>query len=230
MRKHAIAALLLLTAAAIPTFAQRRGPPVHRSISSFGSAREAQFPRTLYLGNPLWYDDYATRDTATSVIVVQARTAPVSSPRPVFDDPKPAAPLLIEWQGDRYVRRTSGSSSQTSPAPLDYAAPTRINSPVHQAHSLVPANSAATTHDDHLTRPAPAPATFIFGDGHREQSSDYTIVQGTIYARGDYWTSGSWSKKIPIAQLDVPATLRANAENGVPFRLPSAPNEIITRP
>jgi hypothetical protein len=70
----------------------------------------------------------------------------------------------------------------------------------------------------------------IFRDGHHEESSDYSIISGVIYARGDYWTSGSWSKQIPLSQLDLPATLKANQERGVTFRLPGAPNEVVTRP
>jgi hypothetical protein len=223
MRKPAIAALLMLTAAASPSFAQRMGISMHRSISSIGPAHEPHSPRAVYLGAPLWYDDYQTRDTTVpSIIVVQAPAQPGASSHPVFEEPKSAAPLLIEWQGDRYVRRTAGSSNQTNP--LDYVSPTKATPAAREQRFAALVTSASLAHDE------PGPATFIFRDGHREQSSDYTIVSGMIYARGDFWTSGSWSKKIPIAQLDVPATLRANAENGVPFRLPGAPNEIITRP
>jgi hypothetical protein len=225
MRKPAIAATLILAAAAIPSFAQRMGAPMHRSIVSVAPAHEARFPRTFYLGTPLWYDDYQTRDSAApSVIVVQAPAQAAANSQPVFDEPKSAAPLLIEWQGDRYVRRTSGSSTEAKPAPLDYVAPEKANSTARALRSPSSMSSENLAHDE------PAPATFVFRDGHHEQSSDYTIASGMIYTRGDYWTSGAWSKKIPIAQLDIPATLRANAENRVPFRLPSAPNEVITRP
>jgi len=226
MMSFSIAALLILNAAAIPSFAQRMGGAMRRSISSFGSAHEARFPRSLYLGTPLWFDDYPPNDKAVpSVIVLQAPEQPAPAARPVFEETKSAAPLLIEWQGDRYVRRSSGSSNQKNPAPLDYAAPTPTkSSSARVAQPGTPVNAAASAN------PEPAPATFVFRDGHREQSSDYTIVSGVIYTRGDYWTSGSWTKKIPMAQLDVPATLRANADSGVPFRLPAAPNEIITRP
>ena len=225
MRKHAIAALLILNVTAAASFGQRMDGAMRRSISSFGPAHEARFPRSLFLGTPLWFDDYPPNDNAApSVIVMQAPAQPATSARPVFEETKPAAPLIIEWQGDRYVRHSGAASSEANQAPLDYVAPAKLNSSVHAAQSVKPVKS---------TPPAPAelsPATFVFRDGHREQSSDYTIISGIIYTRGDYWTSGSWTRKIPIAQLDVPATLRANADSGVPFRLPAAPNEIITRP
>jgi hypothetical protein len=51
-----------------------------------------------------------------------------------------------------------------------------------------------------------------------------------MYSSADYWSSGSWNKKIQLADLDVPGTLRLNQERGVKFVLPSAANEVITRP
>ena len=74
------------------------------------------------------------------------------------------------------------------------------------------------------------PAVLVFRDGRTEEVSDYTIMSGTIYSKADYWTSGSWTKKIQIADLDVPATLKMNQERGVKFVLPARPNEIVMRP
>ena len=74
------------------------------------------------------------------------------------------------------------------------------------------------------------PAVLIFHDGHREEVRDYTIADGTLYARGDYYTDGYWNKKIDLASLNVPQTLQANADRNVKFVLPSSPNEVITRP
>jgi len=45
----------------------------------------------------------------------------------------------------------------------------------------------------------------------------------------DYWTSGSWTKKIQIVDLDLPATLKLNHERGVKFALPVAPYEVVMR-
>ena len=55
-------------------------------------------------------------------------------------------------------------------------------------------------------------------------------MSGTIYSKADYWTTGSWTRKIQIADLDVPATLKLNQERGVKFALPASPNEIVVRP
>ena len=213
--------VMSLVVMAMPSAAQRMGGSVRSSgFSGLRTGPHARFPQAIYLGSPFWGDDYPRDGVTPSVIVIQQPAAP-ASPAKSVEDPKPVEPLLIEWQGDHYVRRSGGSSSLTV-AETPEQSTSRKASAIQPAHFSAPATPLARTES--------APATFVFRDGHQEQSSDYTIASGMIYARGDYWTSGSWTKKIPIAQLDIPATLRANADKGVPFRLPGAPNEVITRP
>jgi hypothetical protein len=154
------------------------------------------------------------------VIVVQPSAAPTPSIAPV-EEPKLPNPVMIEWQGDRYVRRTESSAATQKSQPDDIAEARTSSTDKPSAKP----QSASLSHAAQLP-----PATFVFRDGHREQSNDYSIIAGVIYARGDFWTDGYWSRQIPVSQLDVPATLRANEERGVTFRLPSAPNEVITRP
>jgi len=151
----------------------------------------------------------------------QPAPAPSTDPK---EEPKPASPLMIEWQGDRYVRRTETSGTSTRNNQPDYIAEAKPH--LSEKHPNAFAAQPATTSPS----PELSPATFVFHDGHREQSSDYSIISGVIYARGDYWTNGYWAKQIPVSQLDLPATFKANQERGVPFRLPAASNEVITRP
>ena len=75
-----------------------------------------------------------------------------------------------------------------------------------------------------------APAMLIFRDGRREEVSSYSIFGGAIYVNSDYWSSGAWTRKIQIADLDLPTTLKVNQERGVRFILPAAANEVVTRP
>jgi len=224
MQKRCAAVLVSLIAMAMPSSAQRMGRMVRSSVSSgFRPGPQARSPQAVWLGSPFWGDDYYARDGAAPSVIVIQQPAPQVSSAKAIDEPKPAEPLLIEWDGDHYVRRTGGSSSLVSGGTQD-PPKSKKNFAAQTTHLSEPAAPAP------LARVEPAPATFVFRDGHREESGDYTIASGMIYARGDYWTSGYWTKKIPIAQLDVPATLRANADRGVPFRLPGAANEVITRP
>jgi hypothetical protein len=214
--KTLLAATLLVT----PLLAQMGG---HSGLTmrhpSFG--RRSPDRPGFYLGAPFWYDDYPSQPAQPPVFVIQTQPETSRKAASGFEEPKPVAPLMIEWQGDRYVRRTADANTTSSARQPDYAAePSAPSSPARSRGAAAP-----------IAPPAePPPATFVFRDGHREQSSDYSIIAGVIYSRGNYWTSGSWSHKILIADLDVPATLEANREHGVPFRLPGAPNEVITRP
>ena len=70
----------------------------------------------------------------------------------------------------------------------------------------------------------------MFRDGHREEVSDYTIADGNLYTHDDYYTNGSWNRKIELSSLNLLETVRSNQSRNVRFRLPSSPNEVIVRP
>ena len=78
--------------------------------------------------------------------------------------------------------------------------------------------------------PELVPAILIFRDGHREEVSEYTIADGSLYTRADYYTNGSWNRKIELSSLNLSETVRSNQSRGVRFQLPSFPNEVIVRP
>lgn len=165
--------------------------------------------------------DYASGENFAQpqVIVVQA-SAPVAPPAP----PTPRESLLIEWQGDHFVRSTTSEKTSTSAqiAP-DYA---------EKSASSLLTTGRSVPGQKNVAQPARElpPAALVFHDGRKEEVSEYTIMSGTIYSKADYWTTGSWTRKIQIADLDVPATLKLNQERGVKFVLPASANEVVTRP
>jgi hypothetical protein len=76
--------------------------------------------------------------------------------------------------------------------------------------------------------PAPQPArspdsqTFpatvlIFRDQHQQEVQNYAIVGQTLWNFAPQHT-----QKIPLSELDLPATAKANDERGVDFRVPAA--------
>ena len=74
------------------------------------------------------------------------------------------------------------------------------------------------------------PAVLIFRDGHREEASEYTIADGVLYTRADYYTTGSWTRKIELSSLNLSETAKSNESRGIKFQIPSSPNEVIVRP
>jgi hypothetical protein len=133
---------------------------------------------------------------------------------------RPPHPLLLERQGDQWVQVTGYSQS---PAPAQTTPPKTVEA-THLRAVMPSRNEAAEP-----PRKLP-PAVLVFRDGHEEELKSYTIIGKTLYTSADYWTSGSWTRKIEIANLDVPATLKLNQERGSNFSLPSGPQEVVIRP
>jgi hypothetical protein len=143
---------------------------------------------------------------------------------PVAASPAPRPGLVIELQGDRWVQLINYAGLQTSGQPTQSESERSSNPP----SPIPPANP----HRTQAAEPAGGlpSAVLVFRDGHNEEIGKYVIVSGTIYTSSDYWTSGSWTRKVQIADLDVPATLKLNQERGAKFALPSGPNEVMMRP
>jgi hypothetical protein len=59
------------------------------------------------------------------------------------------------------------------------------------------------------------PTVLVFKDGHKLEVENYAIVGLSIFDL----TQGH-RHKIALADLDIPATLKANDERGVTFQLP----------
>jgi hypothetical protein len=59
------------------------------------------------------------------------------------------------------------------------------------------------------------PTELVFRDKHTEEVQNYAIVGQTFWI-----LNNDKARKIPIAQLDIPATQKANEDRGVDFQLP----------
>jgi hypothetical protein len=171
---------------------------------------------------PYFYPDSDTGYDSQQAGQPQVIVLPASAPAPTPAQAEPRESLLIEWQGDRFVRTTmSAKAASGGEAVPDYSEKSALSA----AGRLAPGRKSAVQPQRELP-----PAVLVFHDGRREEVSEYTIMSGTIYSKADYWTTGSWTRKIQIADLDVPATLRLNQQRGVKFVLPSSPNEVVVRP
>jgi hypothetical protein len=171
---------------------------------------------------PYFYSDY---DTGPELIegpppqYIAAQAVPPASP-----PPSPAESEVLELQGDQWVRLTNYGASQ-SDGESSQAQPERAVN----LRSDMPLASPRRTPAGEPVNELP-PAVLVYRDGHKEEIRKYVITGATLYTSADYWSSGSWTRKVPIAELDVPATLEANRERGAKFSLPSGPNEVMMRP
>jgi hypothetical protein len=120
-----------------------------------------------------------------------------------------------EHQGGPTVfdRRGSGERS--------YVPPERDAAPAHgQPDDAVPMRSERSDSAAAPAEPAPEPepldpTVLVFKDGHKLEVENYAIVGLSIFDL----TQGH-RHKIALADLDIPATLKANDERGVTFQLP----------
>jgi hypothetical protein len=232
MRKQLSLALLAAAAVAPGLSAQMRGGfarpgpprPVPGRGLAFAAREHSPGGRGFYLGDTAYfYADYPFQSFAAEPAPLQA-----SAPRSRIEWPpeSKAEPLLIELQGDRYVRfgGTPGSGGRQVIAPGDDALPA--------ARKFSGSAKSPAPPRDRDTRKATGlpPAVLIYRDGRHEEVSDYAIIGAVMYARGDCWHDGYCRKNIQLSDLNISATLQANQDNGVKFALPSSPNEVITRP
>lgn len=173
--------------------------------ASFSGQRQSRsaIPLGYFVGDtPFFYEDYPFDRALPEPAQPQAILTPSA-----LDGPPQAKtpPLLIELRGDRYVRYGGAPQSPGRDMPA----------------SPIATNTSKTL-----------PSTvLVYRDGMREEIPDYAIVGQVIYAHTlSNGQAGYGMKNIQVSALDLPATIKANHENGVSFVLPAGPNEVVTRP
>jgi len=144
----------------------------------------------------------------------QVLVTPPAPPAP------PVEPLLIEDRDGQWVRVPTGTQL-----------PVAIQAPVATQAQPTSAQASSSTAPPVAAQPvAKLPsAVIVFRDGHMEEVEKYVIRGNVLYTSADYWTTGSWTRKIPVTDLDVPATLKLNQQRGAKFDLPSSPSEVMVR-
>jgi hypothetical protein len=162
-----------------------------------------------------YYDSYSdggeqVADEGPAPYVVQG-AAPAS---PAVAS-KQSESVVMELRGDHWVRLTSYGVMEVA-GQASAPQSERVGSTAALVRTEAPA--------------ALPPAVLVFRDGHQEDIAKYTIVGPTIFLKADYWSSGSWTRKVQISDLNVAATLKANQDRGAKFSLPSRPGEVMMRP
>lgn len=196
------------------TQSRGKAPPFVSTNGRFGRRERHRHGNGFFFYPDLFPDYYEPVETeeppVEQQVVVQQ---PAAAPAPA----KPIEPLVLEERDGQWVRVATGTH-----VPLG-----ELSGAKSAQEARGPARLAATGSPQ--TAAALPPVVLVFRDGHREKVSKYMIEGKTLYVSADYWTTGSWSRKIPLSELDIPASLRANAEHGTEFKLPRGPNEVVVR-
>ena len=178
------------------------GPGVVRGGRGFNRGyRRSGYPYGYGLyGAPYYYSD----DYGPYEADYRPEPAPPPPVQLVQEKPEPLPdPVLLELHGTQWVK--VGNFGEASEQALSSSAP------------------AASTKEI-------PPAVLVYRDGHSEEVSSYSIIGRVMYTKSDYYSSGSWTRTIQLADLDLPATLKQNQQRGVKFDLPSGPDEVVIRP
>lgn len=162
------------------------------------------------------YESYAQeapeQPPVQQVVIQQPQEAPQAPAKPI-------EPLVLEERDGQWMRVPIGSQVpvESQSRQPRVATSARVQEPSPGGTSLA-------------ERPAELPpVVLVFRDGHREEMNNYLIQGDALYTSADRWSTGAWSRKIPIAELDVAASLRVNAERGAKFSLPRGPNQVVVR-
>lgn len=259
--RQLFAITLLAIALAAPVYAQIRGiPPSVSSIGSSSTPMTPGIGASVTSLGPAGLVDRVGGVTTVSVPMGHHPVRPVRNVVPFFwpaiyqPEPQPVVvvqpqppivvvverdkddesddrrePLVLEWKGDKYVR--VGGEKSDGEGTADDAGREQDRKPAKKT-SRKPAPRptepvADSQQRDRVTEPE-APATIlVFLDGRRKDVKNYAIVAEFFYDLSD-----RLPRKILLADLNLDATIAANEERGVEFRLPTAssPNQVITRP
>jgi hypothetical protein len=115
-------------------------------------------------------------------------------------------------QADDYSQ--NDSAVHDPPSPRDYDDRRQLDEDYRAGLNTPRAQTSQQTADP----VAPQPSTvLVFKDGHQQEISNYAIVGATLYDLSDGRT-----KKVQLADLNLPATVKQNDQRGVEFQLPAA--------
>jgi len=110
-----------------------------------------------------------------------------------------------DYQGGPTIFDRRGSGADSYVPPVKNARP---------AHAMAEPSAEAQNADQDPDLPQ-EPTTLVFKDGHKMDVGNYAIVGSTLIDL----TPGH-ARKVPLSELDLPATQKVNDDHGVIFRLP----------
>jgi len=132
----------------------------------------------------------------------------------------------VGWSGayDSYPAQSypvSASNPDNANADVTYEQQQEIDS-LNDEVARLRAEQHSGAAGSYAPRPLPkteirATTVLVFRDRHSEEIENYAIVGKTLWAFTE-----QRARKIPIAELNVPATTKANEDRGIDFRLPGA--------
>jgi hypothetical protein len=195
------------------------GVPASVTSLNFGAVPNTNFPRPAHIGfdsgrqhhrhnqglvNPFYGGTPYVPYAYPVYVIPEYDVSDIGYQRPPADEsvPSPADQVRQELES---LRTTVREYRDELRATRGTEPPAPKAEPVQAAESQPAANQPETV--------------LVFKDGHHIEVSNYAIVGGTLYDLSEGRT-----KKVALAELDLPATVKQNDEHGVEFRVPATSN------
>ncbi|HKW25400.1 MAG TPA: hypothetical protein VJN48_06420 [Terriglobales bacterium] len=147
---------------------------------------------------------------------------PVYVPVPVVVDPY----SMYQTTPDQADQETDDTPVSQGPTVFERRTPDNVTATesltaAPSAEETTPAGPDASpaTPDSASSQPAQPqePSLLVFRDGRQLEVQNYAIVGDSLYD----FTPGH-ARKVPLSQLDLPATVKANDDRGLDFTLPGS--------
>lgn len=134
----------------------------------------------------------------------------------IVDQQPETQPVDVEDESEPPARTIYERRSRTAPPPVTEPKDESrygthyLDTREHPAVPTAEASQKPDVRDE-------VPIVLIYRDGHQREVKNYAIVGNTLYDLGTFV-----AQKIPLAELDLKATLKANEDRGVEFSLPAS--------
>jgi hypothetical protein len=116
-----------------------------------------------------------------------------------------------------YLMNNQQRAPQAAPAPQQQGPAPR--------GSLLRPQSPGSAANGVSSGPQQPATTLVFKDGRRANVYNYAIAKGTLTV-----LDNGTRQRIPLSQLDIPATQKANEDRGVTFKAPTAAVSLMCNP
>jgi len=121
-----------------------------------------------------------------------------------------------DYAGDYQSQPSDYYYPPSQESPQDQAELDRLHDEVARLRDQLQSGSRSVPRPPEQKESAPEPTQLVFADKHTEQIQNYAIVRQTLWV-----FDGSRTRKIPLSNLDIPATEKANEDQGVDFTIPN---------
>jgi hypothetical protein len=181
-----------------------RNGTVVPSVRRFDSRRRRQFGTQVPFFYPIYgvgYDPSAYPSIADPMVSQDPQAAPADNGAGVADSEDALRQAYLQGAHDAMAAEQRGRQDARD---------------LLASRSAAPAKPRVTDEASKPSQPDNSPATvFIFKDGRQIETKNYAIMGQTLYDLGS-----SVVKKVPLADLDKAATIKANDDRGITVKLP----------